>query len=171
MGNQLLMELKKLDSTFYQNNPVVLEALDFDAKTNSWLGGDKVRGHGIVQIQLHGLTFAIPVRSHIRHNDCHIIERDKGRNDIRGMGLDYSKAMLITDPTYVSADIFLLRNKKAAKDLLSKEAHVTKQFSQYVERYVEAIRKNDKNILRRDYRFSTLINYHTELGLAAPTIE
>ncbi|EOR8526021.1 hypothetical protein FSP93_RS26805, partial [Escherichia coli] len=59
----------------------------------------------------------------------------------------------------------------AAKDLLSKEAHVTKQFSQYVERYVEAVRKNDKNILRRDYRFSTLINYHAELGLTAPTTE
>ncbi|HAI5711670.1 TPA: hypothetical protein HJR26_005167 [Escherichia coli] len=173
MGNQSPMELKKLDISFYKNNPVVLEALDFNAKTNSWLGGDKVRGHGIVQIQiqLQGLTFAIPVRSHIRHDDCYIIERDMGRNDIRGMGLDYSKAMLITDPTYVSADIFLLKSKKAAKDLLSKEAHVTKQFSQYVERYVEAVKKNDNNILRRDYRFTTLINYHAELGLNAPTTE
>lgn len=169
MGNQSPMELKKLDNSFYQNNPVVLEALDFNAKTNSWSDGDKVRGHGIVQIQLNGLTFAIPVRSHIRHDDCYIIVRNTDKNDIRGMGLDYSKAMLITDPTYVSAEIFLLKNKRAAKDLLSKEAHVTKQFSQYVERYVEAIRKNDKNILRRDYRFTTLINYHAELGLTAPT--
>ncbi|MBF4114217.1 hypothetical protein IN593_25385 [Enterobacter cloacae] len=169
MGNQSPMELKKLDSSFYQNNPVVLEALDFNAKTNSWSDDDKVRGHGIVQIQLNGLTFAIPVRSHIRHDDCHIIVRNTDKNDIRGMGLDYSKAMLITDPTYVSAEIFLLKHKRAAKDLLSKEAHVTKQFSQYVERYVVAIRKNDKNILRRDYRFTTLINYHAELGLTAPT--
>ena len=168
MGNQLIMELKKLDSSFYQNNPVVLEALDFDAENNSWLVDGKVRGHGIVQIQLHSLTFAIPVRSHIRHDDCYVIERDKGRNDIRGMGLDYSKAILITDPAYVSADIFLLKNKKAAKNHLSKEAHITKQFSKYVERYVKAVSKNDKNILRRDYRFSTLINYHNELGLTAP---
>lgn len=128
MGNQLIMELKKLDSSFYQNNPVVLEALDFDAKTNSWIGGDKVRGHGIVQIQLHDLTFAIPVRSHIRHNDCYIIERDKGRNDIRGMGLDYSKAMLITDPTYVSADIFLLRNKKQPKTFFQKKLTLLNSF-------------------------------------------
>ncbi|WP_273866253.1 type III toxin-antitoxin system TenpIN family toxin [Serratia ureilytica] len=164
------MELKKLDSSFYQQNPVVLEALDFDVRTNSWLGGDKIRGHGIIQIQLHDLTFAIPVRSHIRHDDCHIIERDTGRNDIRGMGLDYSKAMLITDQSYVSDEVFLLRNKKAAKDLLSKEAHVTKQFSRYVDRYVEAVKKNDSNILRRDYRFTTLINYHVELGLTgSPT--
>lgn len=159
------MELKKLDSSFYQQNPVVLEALDFDARTNSWLGGGKIRGHGIIQIQLNDLTFAIPVRSHIRHDDCHIIERDTGRNDIRGMGLDYSKAMLITDQSYVSAEVFLLRNKKAAKDLLSKEAHVTKQFSRYVDRYVEAVKKNDSNILHRDYRYTTLINYHVELGL------
>lgn len=82
--------------------------------------------------------------------------------------MDYSKAILITDPAYVSADIFLLKNKKAAKNLLSKEAHITKQFSKYVERYVKAVSKNDKNILRRDYRFSTLINYHNELGLTAP---
>lgn len=159
------MELKKLDSSFYQQNPVVLEALDFDARTNSWLGGDKIRGHGIIQIQLNGLTFAIPVRSHIRHNDCHIIERDTGRNNIRGMGLDYSKAMLITEQSYISDEVFLLKNKKAAKELLSKEAHITKQFSRYVDRYVEAVKKNDSNILRRDFRFTTLINYHVELGL------
>lgn len=159
------MELKKLDSSFYQQNLVVLEALDFDAKTNSWLVNNKIRGHGIVQIQLNGLTFAIPVRSHIRHDDCYIIERDTGKNDVRGMGLDYSKAMLITDKSYISAQVFLLKNKKAAKDLLSKEAHVTKQFAKYVDRYVEAIRKNDQNILRRDYCFTTLINYHAELGV------
>lgn len=159
------MELKKLDRSFYQNNPVVLEALDFDARTNSWLDSGKVRGHGIVQIQLNSLTFAIPVRSHIRHDDCHIIERDLGMNGVRGMGLDYSKAMLITDPSYVSAEIFLLKNKKAAKDLISKEAHITKQFSQYVNRYVKAVKKNDRNILYRGYRFTTLINYHAELGL------
>ncbi|MFJ5443470.1 type III toxin-antitoxin system TenpIN family toxin [Pectobacterium sp. CHL-2024] len=165
------MELRKLDNTFYQHNPVVHEALDFDARSNSWLGGDKIRGHGIVQIQLNGLTFAIPVRSHIRHDDCHIIERDTSRNDVRGMGLDYSKAMLITDPSYVSTEVFLLKSKKAAKDLLSKELHITKQFSKYVARYVEAVRKNDTNILRRDYRFTTLINYHTELGLTVPSTE
>ncbi|EKN4883135.1 hypothetical protein ACLIXB_003990 [Yersinia enterocolitica] len=165
MENQSSMELKKLDSSFYQQNLVVLEALDFDAKTNSWLVNNKIRGHGIVQIQLNGLTFAIPVRSHIRHDDCYIIERDTGKNDVRGMGLDYSKAMLITDKSYISAQVFLLKNKKAAKDLLSKEAHVTKQFAKYVDRYVEAIRKNDQNILRRDYCFTTLINYHAELGV------
>ena len=58
------MELKKLDESFYTDNPVVIQALDFNIVNNEWMSHDgKVRGHGVVQIDIDGLTFAIPVRS------------------------------------------------------------------------------------------------------------
>jgi protein AbiQ len=68
-----------LDNSFYTDNPVVLEALDFDTSNRVWMAGDKVRGHGIVQIELDGLMFAIPVRSNIQHDASLILEVNQGR--------------------------------------------------------------------------------------------
>jgi protein AbiQ len=160
------MDLKKLDSSFYIDNPVLIQALEFDMATNTWLGGDKVRGHGIVQIEVNGLTFAIPVRSKIKHKECLILEVDRNDRHSKGMGLDYSKAVLIRDPSHVSNDNFVLRSKAAGKKLIGKEEHVKKQFTQYVEKYINAIGKNDEEILiSMEYRYTTLVNYHNELGL------
>ncbi|WDZ72930.1 hypothetical protein PWW31_03810 [Vibrio harveyi] len=37
------MELKKLDASFYVDNPVLTQALDFDMQNQVWFTGDKVR--------------------------------------------------------------------------------------------------------------------------------
>lgn len=161
------MELKKLDNSFYIDNPVVLEALDFDASNRAWMAGDKVRGHGIVQIELKGLVFAIPVRSNIQHDASLILKVNRGPDRrIKGMGLDYSKALLIRKSSHVSNDPFLLKTKEAGRKLQGMENHVTRQFTRYVEKYVKAVQKQDGNILgSADYKYTTLINYHAELGL------
>lgn len=166
------MDLKKLHSSFYVDNPVLIQALEFDSVRRTWIlqnenGEDKVRGHGIVQIQFQGLIFAIPVRSNIKHKECFILEVNRGRDrSVKGMGLDYSKALLIKDAAHVSSDDFVLRSKNAGKKLVGKEKHIEQQFNQYVEKYVKAVNEGDKNILNSDeYRFTTLVNYHPELGL------
>ena len=43
------MELRKLAPSYYLDNPVVQQALDFDMASNSW-NMLKVRRHGIVEI-------------------------------------------------------------------------------------------------------------------------
>ncbi|HFG2226794.1 TPA: hypothetical protein ACGF84_003052, partial [Vibrio cholerae] len=59
-----------------------------------------------------------------------------------------------------------LRTKNAGKKLINKETHVTSMFQAYVDKYIAAIKAEDKNILNSlEYRFTTLVNYHTELGL------
>lgn len=75
------MKLKKLDNSFYNDNPVVKNALDFEDVAQSWIPGNKVCGHGIVQIQINDLIFAIPVRSNIKHNACLILEVNRGSID------------------------------------------------------------------------------------------
>lgn len=97
------MELKKLDESFYNDNPKIIQALDFDHETQQWLG-NKVRGHGIVSITINGLTFAIPVRSYIKHKASFILEVNTKDRSVKGMGLDYSKAMLIRDSKHVSQE-------------------------------------------------------------------
>lgn len=161
------MELKKLDRSFYAANPVLIQALDFDMKSKTWFAGDKVRGHGIVQITLNSLTFAIPVRSNIQHSESFILEicRDPAKK-VKGMGLDYSKAVLLRDAGHVSSEVFVLRTKDAGKKLVGKEAHITKMFTKYVNRYIKAVRERDARILNSNgYRHTTLVNYHSELGL------
>lgn len=160
------MELKKLDNSFYKDNPIVIQALDFDNHSQSWIGGEKVRGHGVVQIEINDLVFAIPVRSNIKHNECLILEKNLADPRIKGMGLDYSKAMLIHNEAHVTSNVFRLESKIAAKKLKGKQEHVTKQFTKYVTRYIAAVAKQDKNILKSEgYKYTTLVNYHRELGI------
>ncbi|MFX5470511.1 hypothetical protein ABTD76_09125 [Acinetobacter baumannii] len=162
------MELKKLDASFYVDNPVVIQALEFDIASNTWMGTSKTRGHGVVQIEINSLVFAIPVRSNISHNASFILEKnkDKSRPKIKGMGLDYSKALLIRDNSHVSNNLFLLSSKTAGKKLQGKHQHITTSFQKYVHKYVDAVQKKDSNILNQmEYRFTTLINYHIELSL------
>ncbi|EDT2962895.1 hypothetical protein EL09_22830 [Salmonella enterica subsp. enterica] len=160
------MELKKLDSSFYTDNPVIQQALDFDQQTGQW-AENKTRGHGIVQIELNGLVFAIPVRTYVKHDACFILEVNRDDRSVKGMGLDYSKAMLIRTQAHVTNSVFLLRNKTSAKKLIGKEEHITKQFTKYVERYIKAVSKQDQRILNNpEYRFTTLVNYHNELGIS-----
>ncbi|WP_244290528.1 hypothetical protein [Atlantibacter subterraneus] len=111
------MELKKLDKSFYLANPVLLQALDFDMATNTWFNNEKVRGHGVVQIRLNELTFAIPVRSTIQHSESFILEINRGpdkRN--KGMGLDYSKAVLLRESSHINSDIFSCEVKLPVKN-------------------------------------------------------
>ena len=66
----------------------------------------------------------------------------------------------------VSDEVFVLRTKEAGKKLLDKEAHLTKMFNSYVEKYITAFNKKDQNILRSpEYIETTLVNYHEELGI------
>lgn len=160
-----MMDLNKLDNSFYTDNTDLTHALDFDIKTNSWLEG-KIRGHGVVTIDVRGLTFAIPVRSNIKHHASYILEVNRTDKHVKGMGLDYSKALLIRDTKHVSTQNFVLKSKDAGKKLIGKEEHITKQFEHYVTKYLKSYQKGDKNVLgSAEYRYSTLQHYHRELGL------
>ena len=160
------MQLKKLNTSFYRGNPIVKNALDYYALDSKW-DTTKERGHGVVKITINDLTFAIPVRSHVTHNASLILEVNRKVKHIKGMGLDYSKALLIKDESYISDEVFVLRTKEAGKKLVDKEAHITKMFTGYVEKYVNAVKKKDQNILRSaEYIETTLINYHEELGIS-----
>jgi protein AbiQ len=63
------MQLKKLDQSFYKDNTHLTQALD--NVDGNWVSG-KVRGYGVVVINLNGLTFAIPLRSNIKHKAAYI---------------------------------------------------------------------------------------------------
>ena len=155
------MHLKKLDQSFYNDNSHLQEALD--NSNGSWAQG-KVRGYGVVVISVNNLTFAIPLRSNIRHEAAYITVRSQSLG-VKGKGLDFSKALLIAADSYISSAPFKISPAEHNK-LQTKEVHITKSFEKYVSKYISASHKSDRNILNSpEYRFTTLVNYHSELGL------
>ena len=55
------------------------------------------RPYYVLLLELDGLTYAIPLRSHITHHYCFIADNSNGLNN----GLDYSKAVVITDSAQI----------------------------------------------------------------------
>jgi protein AbiQ len=155
------MQLKKLDYSFYGDNSHLIEVLDNHG--GLWEKG-KTRGYGVVVIDFKGLMFAIPLRTNIRHDAAYITVNNPTQG-IKGKGLDYSKAVLITKQSYISNEPFKIPSDERKK-LLNKEHSVTQHFEKYVGRYIKAVNVADRNILNsKEYRHTTLQNYHTELGL------
>jgi protein AbiQ len=151
------MHLKKLDTSFYDENTHLVEALD--NFNGNWQEG-KARGYGVVIINLNNLTFAIPLRSNIRHKAAYITSSGTVKK-----GLDFSKAVLISKDSYVSNAPFKIPSEEHKK-LLDKEHFVTHKFEKYVDHYIKAVKSSDQNILRsEEYRYTTLQNYHLELAV------
>ncbi len=146
------MLIQKLEDAFFDENKHLVEVLD---KKNGVWDEEKKRGYGIVLISLDNLRFGIPLRSHIAHRACFTTSGTKG--------LDYSKSVLLLKDEYISASPFKIPEPEYVK-IKDRTVFIGKQFSKYVDRYIYAVGKDDQNILRH-YRFSTLQNYHAELGI------
>lgn len=146
------MQILKLQPLFFSENTHLVEVLDKTKGT--WTGG-KERGYGIVLISVNNLRFGIPVRTEMKHKF--------GYHTVGSKGLDYTKAVLLIKDEYISVNPFKISPEEYV-EIKEKSHHIAQQFSKYVERYIVAVKKGDENILR-NYRFSTLQNYHFELGL------
>ncbi|WP_414616557.1 type III toxin-antitoxin system TenpIN family toxin [Stenotrophomonas muris] len=147
------MLLLKLEALFFQENAHLVEVLDKN-KSGEW-DGEKERGYGIAVISHNGLRFGIPLRSHISHHYCYRTSDTKG--------LDYTKAVLLKKDTYISDRPFMIPSDEYVK-IKDRSHHISNQFGKYVDKYVDGVKKADKHVLY-GYRFSTLQNYHAELGV------
>lgn len=151
MSKQDYIQLRSLTDQFYADNKGLEEALD---ESND----GKVRGYGIVIIDIKGLTFGIPLRSHLNHKFGFVSDRSATGTK----GLDYTKALLIQNEAYVSR-AYKIPTAEFTRINDNKEK-IQEDFNKFVNRYIEAHIKKDENILR-NYRYSTLQNYHKELEL------
>lgn len=146
------MLIQKLEDIFFDENGHLAEVLD--KRKGQW-DGEKKRGYGILLIEHNNLRFGIPLRSHISHKFCFKTLGDKG--------LDFSKAVLLAKDEYISTSPFMIPSDEFVK-IKDRTHFIQGKFSKYVEKYVSSIQKQDANALN-SYRFSTLKNYHAELGL------
>ena len=149
------MEVKRLDELFYEENKHLVEVLD--KRGAEWTGG-KTRGYGIVLVEIGELKFGIPLRSHMRAKNGFVTAEDKG--------LDFSKAVLLSKEEYISKTDFIIPRPEYLR-IKDNSNDIAKGFNKYVSKYVRGAKNSDRNILK-DYPFTTLQNYHVELGIKPP---
>lgn len=153
------MKLRKLDYSFYDENTHLEQTLDGD-------GRNKTRGYGIVVIELmDGMTWGIPLHSNLKNDACFVTHTEEVEGEERQVGLNYSKALLLTKPSYISGAKFVIPDEQ--KDCIARsERTISREFEKYVRKYIRAVRTSNARILNsREYRFTTLSNYKMELGL------
>lgn len=158
------MNLHQLTPVFYKENGHLVEALD---KMSNGQFKDKGRGYAVLMIKVNNIQFAIPLRSSMSINHKYNFTTETSVNsDGRKVrhGLDYSKAVIITSREHVNEKIFFLKKKEDYLKIKKQVDKIQMDFEKMINKYIQAVLKKDKNILR-EFKYSTLQNYHEELGL------
>jgi protein AbiQ len=122
------------------------------------------RPYYVLVLKIDGLTYAVPLRSHISHPYCFIADNTGGQSS----GLDYSKAVVIADTALHidPAPVTIRRNEYSV--LKQREFLIRRQFSFYVASYRKAVLRRLKNPVLPESalcRYSSLKYFHKELGL------
>lgn len=111
-------------------------------------------------VEIRGILFAIPLRSDIRHP--HVLWTDKKNH----CGLDFSKAVVISEAEYIDALREPYLRKKEFDALRGKDYKIKKRMEQYVTKYINARAKQDLPINKTLVKYSSL-QYFEEFFIEA----
>jgi len=151
MNKQQQITLQKIKKSFFEDNPNLLEIID-----------DKTRGYGYIHCLLDGHNFAIPLRSSIKHNYRFAISTPHDAQGVKG--LDYTKAIIV--PTNYLNGTFVIDNSEYRR-IYRNQKIIIQEFTDYVANYKKYLRGEElPEEYKNAYRYTTLINYHNELGLS-----
>lgn len=149
-----MLKVVKLTQDFLDANAKLTEALH-----------DKDRPYSVITIVLHGLTFAVPLRTNLSHKFGVQLDIIWKNGEKYRRGLDFTKAVLVRDASKELGDTHIV--PKSQKNILIKKKKVIKnQFEKYVKEYIHAAKNDIHGTLKGPaYKYSTLVNYHVELGV------
>lgn len=135
------MKYTFLTQKFYNDYP-------HDKYPQMELKNDRPYAH--IEIEAYNLLFCLPLRSHIDHPHAFFTNR---RNKC---GVDYSKAVVITDNEYIDETTRVFLRPDEYRKLRGKDFIIKQQFMAYIELYKQA--KVDETVDHREeiLRFSTL---------------
>lgn len=119
------------------------------------------RPYLMLLMTIDGLTYAIPFRSHITHGYSFFTDTENK------CGIDYTKAIVITNQSYVVDNINGIPIKirpNEHKALFGKKYKIIKGLKKYIKEYKRAV-KNNVNQKISVFKYSTLQYFHKELNL------
>lgn len=149
------MKLKRLNKEFFLDNPDLENALY-----------DKKRGYGIITISFNSLLFAIPLRSNMnpKKGFSTVSYTCPETNQVKYKGLDYQRAVLLFDENRYVGRSFKIPSEEFNKIVDNKDL-IQKEFESYVLKYITLYKENKLAQLHREYKDSTLVNYHSDLEI------
>lgn len=120
------------------------------------------RPYMVMLVKIENNIFAIPFRTNVKHNNCYKFKNSTRPTDTV-TGLDYTKAVIVNDSTYIGAEARI--NDREYTELNDRYGFILNQFRSYVKGYIDFINgeKSYYNIKR--YRYTTLQYFHKELGI------
>lgn len=134
------MEYKFLSQKFYEDYPEQ-DYSEIERKDN--------RPYTMVCLSVNDCIVALPMRSHINHNNAYITNRADN------CGIDFSKAVIISNSDYIdNSRKPYIRNNEFAY-LKGKDRILKNKFNRYLQSYIGAKESNDPNRLKR-FEYSTL---------------
>lgn len=148
-----MFEVKYLSDSFYEAYPAVLYP-EIEQKGN--------RPYIVALVQIRGHIFGIPLRTNIHHKFCYKFKYSTRTPD-EISGLDFTKAVIIDNPTYIGKDANI--DNKEYVELSNKCEYIIGKFQKYVDDYVDYVSGNIGYYSAVKFRYTTLQYFHKELGL------
>ena len=108
----------------------------------------------------------IPFRSSIQHNEAFLFTNTNRSQHTRS-GLDYKKAVIIKDASYIDSNTAVVDNDEYTAMITNIETIVS-EIDEYIKTYINHVngsaRLHQREFLRH-YQFSTLPYFHKILGI------
>lgn len=111
-------------------------------------------------VKYMGFIFAIPLRSHIKHQYAVFTDKEKTK------GLDLSKTVIIKDELkFIDKNTNVFISDEEYKFLLGKEFFIKQKLETYIKLYKKALNHQESAKNRIICSNSTLQYFHKELGI------
>lgn len=110
----------------------------------------RFRPHVLLKIVVDGVTWCIPLRSHISHPHAYLTDPKNH------CGVDFSKAVAITDPRYLDAVHKPVLRQNEFDALRGKDYLIRQRFQAYIRAYIKAKSRLDVPRNRTLVQMSTL---------------
>ncbi len=125
------------------------------------------RPYNCLIIESHDDYFiCVPYRTSIRHNNAFLF-----KNSIRSIrsrsGLDYSKIVIIKDPSYLSSSKAII-DKDEYRETMNNMNIISSEAANYVTDYINHVKGTAPLHIReyeRRYKYSTLPYFHDQLNI------
>ncbi len=121
------------------------------------------RPYMVILVVIDGNTFAIPFRTNIRHSYCYKF-RNSQRTTQSVTGLDYTKAVIINDPSYIGKVARI--DDSEYTELSNKYFFIISQFERYLSKYIEYVNGANTYSNSKKFQYTTLKYFHKELNIS-----
>ena len=118
------------------------------------------RPYCILVIQVDKVKFAIPFRTNINHNHSYIF-KDSNRGS--KSGLDFTKAVVITDDKYIGNETVI--DSKEYREFINKINVIENRFLKFIKNYKKWIENPSYHRAENTMKYSSLQYFHKELGI------